>query len=147
MLTLTLTRTETSDEGTFGLLEGEALRMQTGELPWRNNIRSHSCVPVGTYRCQPHVSPRLGKCFWVKDVPGRSEILIHVANYMGDVDKGWRSQLEGCIAIGFGHSENSSGQDMVTDSRHALEKLMEYTGWTPFMLEIVNATDVDMELT
>ena len=146
MLTMTLTRKETGPEGTFGLLESEALEMQTGELPWESNQVGESCIPVGSYFCKPHRSPQHGRCYWLQGVPGRTEILIHAANWMGDTDSGWRSDLLGCIAVGFDRGEDAHGQEMILKSRKALNKLIEYTEFKPFMLDIINRTDTPMEV-
>lgn len=146
MITMTLTRKETSDEGTFGLLESEALRMHTGELPWRDNARNISCIPEGDYLCNPHISPKHGHCFWLQSVPGRSEILIHAANWVGSKCEGYKSQLEGCIAIGMELKKDvgAKDQDMISKSQIALAKLIEYTEFEPFMLKVVNETGVEM---
>lgn len=148
MLEMTLTRNSTSKEGTFGLLESEALEMHTGELPWHNNTRYISCIPVGEYLTKPHRSYKHGKCFWLQGVPNRSEILIHAANYMGDISEGYKSQLAGCIALGmrFGLDAGENQQDMILDSMAAIKKLIEYTEFKPFWLKITNNTDVPMEI-
>ena len=135
MIRLTLTREPSTEEGTFGVLEGEALEMQTVELPWKDNARNISCIPVGVYLCTPHVSPTHGRCFWLQDVTARSEILIHAGNWAGDTGKGWKSDLLGCIAIGFG-SLRGDGQDMILNSQKALGKLIEYTEYKAFVLDI-----------
>jgi hypothetical protein len=56
-------------------------QFKTLELPWLNNQRRVSCIPEGTYKCVKHKSPKFGSTFWVKDVPERSQILIHVGNF------------------------------------------------------------------
>lgn len=87
-----LTRTESSPAGTFGTLEVEGLHLYTVELPWRGNERNVSCIPAGEYDVIRWDSPSKGDCFKVLDVPGREDILIHVANTIRD--------LEGCIGPG-----------------------------------------------
>ena len=72
----------------------------TLELPWRHNARGMSCVPPGTYLFRQVDSPRHGACYMGVDIPGRSAIEIHAANYAGDVTLGYRSDLLGCIALG-----------------------------------------------
>ena len=57
------------------------LNIKTLELPWLNNIRQESCISAGTYNCERLNHPKFGHCWWVKDVPGRSEILFHAGNY------------------------------------------------------------------
>jgi len=142
MLEMTITRKETGPEGTFGLLESEALEMYVGELPWYKNTRNTSCIPIGRYKCKPHHSPKHGACFWLREVPGRTEILIHAANWMGDVTQGYKSNLAGCIAIGmrFVKDADANDQDMIQQSQLAMRKLIEYTEFKPFWLTIINDT-------
>lgn len=54
------------------------------ELPWLYNQRRISCIPTGEYRGVKHTSPTFGECIWIKDVPDRSEILIHAGNFHSD---------------------------------------------------------------
>jgi hypothetical protein len=56
------------------------------ELGWNDNHVGKSSIPNGVYQIIRHTEGRI----WVKEVPNRSEILIHTANYL--------SQLRGCIA-------------------------------------------------
>lgn len=89
------------------------------ELPWKDNKRRESCIPLGTYKVKKHVSPKFGKCFWIQDVPNRSEILIHPANY--------RRQLLGCIAPGMNHADiDKDGELDVTSSRKAMSELLKF---------------------
>jgi len=60
------------------------LDVLTLELPWLDNEREISCIPAGTYKCERLNHPRFGHCWWVKDVPGRSEILFHSGNYASE---------------------------------------------------------------
>lgn len=65
----------------------------TIERGWRDNARNMSCVPTGEYPLHLERSPRFNKDLWeLKDVPGRFECKIHVAN-------SWH-ELNGCIALG-----------------------------------------------
>lgn len=100
-MVVTVTRESRSDEGTFGHLTTDVFTCHTGELPWRDNHSGKSCIPVGAYECRWAYSAHLGHdCYHVTNVPHREGILIHSANYMGDVDKGLRAQVSGCIALG-----------------------------------------------
>lgn len=91
---------------------------RTLELPWRDNQVRVSCIPAGSYWCVKHTSPKFGRCFWVRDVPGRSEILIHPGNFHTD--------LLGCIAPGRRHTDiNADGLVDVVASRSTLEVLLE----------------------
>lgn len=90
-----------------------------------------SCVPVGKYKVIKHVRPsgdtvpalinkELGVYYLSEDRPngkGRYLILIHVGNWVDDI--------VGCIAPGLTHTDSKKGR-MVTRSRDAMKKLMEY---------------------
>lgn len=94
------------------------LHLKTMELAWRDNQRRVSCIPEGTYTAKRHTSPKFGPSFWVQDVPERSEILFHPANYS--------SQLLGCIAPGLKNADiNADGLMDVTSSRAAMKKMLE----------------------
>ena len=48
------------------------------ELPYRNNEKNVSSIPRGTYAWQKIKRSSNGKnAIWIRDVPNRSEILIH----------------------------------------------------------------------
>ena len=48
------------------------------ELPWKNNTKNISAIPRGVYAWQKIKRQSNGKdAIWLRDVPGRSEILIH----------------------------------------------------------------------
>jgi hypothetical protein len=87
----------------------------TLELPNRDNRRRISCIPEGEYIAVKHRSPKYKKCFWIQDVPNRSEILIHKGNYYFDI--------LGCILIGSDLRDlNKDGlQDVVNSSKSVLE--------------------------
>lgn len=130
-----LTRAPSTDEGTFGtlLLDGQVLR--TTELPWRDNKPQASCIPAGVYVCAIVQSPKFGRVYGLRDVPGRSHILIHAANYGGDRVKGYRAELLGCIAPCMVHGQ-LNGQMAGLSSREALAELMAWAAGEPFELEI-----------
>lgn len=135
-----LIRGQSTDQGTFGRLIFGTNVVHTVELPWRNNARQRSCIPVGSYPCSIVNSPRFGRVYGVANVPGRSHILIHSANVAGDVDMGWDSQLHGCIAPAerLGAIKNTAGrmQRAGLVSRPALRRLMAWADGKPFTLEI-----------
>ena len=69
---------------------------KTLELAYKDNQTGVSCVPVGEYDLQFEYSPKFKRHIWeLKNVPGRSEAKIHVANFY--------RQLQGCIAVGDMH--------------------------------------------
>lgn len=135
-----LTRGPSTDEGTFGALAFGEQVVNTVELPWRDNMRQISCIPPGTYECAIVQSPRFGRVYEVKNVPGRSHVLIHPANFAGDALLGWTTELQGCIAPGErrGRIKNPSGkmQRAVLVSRPAVTKLMSWAAGVPFTLEV-----------
>lgn len=102
-----IVRSLSTDEGTFGKFTAanddgsKNIACETGELPWRNNEIGKSCIPAGTYKVQWLWSPKHQRSVYhVQDVPGRTVVEIHAANLMGDIDKGYVAQLEGCISPG-----------------------------------------------
>lgn len=139
-LTVTLARRPSTDEGTFGVLTFGAQRCYTVELPWRDNRRQRSCIPPGRYACAIVQSPRFGRVYGVANVPGRTHVLIHSANFGGDVDLGWHTQLHGCIAPcqRLGAMRNPAGRMQAAGlvSRPATQALMAWAAGRPFTLEI-----------
>jgi hypothetical protein len=143
---VTITRTESSDEGTFGVLtfQGSVFSYKTGELPWRNNAPGISCIPAGTYECATCFSWRFMKTLYeVRGVENRSNILIHSANWMGDESKGLKCQLNGCIALGKRIGEIAPyKQKALLSSNVAVEQFMLELKGQGFTLNIINAFPV-----
>lgn len=137
-----LTRDESTDEGTRGVLEAGGLCLHVIEPPWRDNLRNRSCIPPGRYEVTPHLSPRFGRVLRVADVEARSHILIHAGNIGGDTKLGYHTHTLGCLLPGLrrGCIEVSGcRQRAVLASRPALRKLMGWAGERPFELEICHA--------
>jgi len=88
---LELTRTYFAGGCNGSIYCGGFFICHTIELPWKDNERSTSCIPEGRYELKKRYSPKFKWHLLVKDVPGRSVILIHPAN---DALK----ELRGCIA-------------------------------------------------
>ena len=85
----------------------------TVERPWKDNIVNVSCIPKGTYLCKNnHDSPKFGKTISVKNVVGRTDILMHVGNFVED--------SLGCILVNSYFNRNFEG----SQSKVALDKLM-----------------------
>ncbi len=142
MRAATLQREPSTDAGTFGTLAlKDGLTLRTVELPWRGNATGRSCIPPGTYRCEIVNSPRFGRVYGVRDVVGRQNILLHAANFGGDVDKGLQSDLLGCIApaTDIKTLTNKSGQlqRAGVNSAQALASLMKWGNGLPFDLVIL----------
>ena len=109
-----LTRFHDQESGTFGYLRFNDLEFSTVERPWLNNERNISCIPAGTYICRRYSSDKFPNTFEVCDVPGRSHILFHVANFQHEV--------EGCIGIAKGR--DACGE-MITSSRQGFNEFIE----------------------
>ena len=126
---LTLDRFAYTEYGTFGRLfehrvEGlSPLNMWTVEREWLDNRPFESCIPEGVYFVTPRSSRRFGEVMEVEQVPGRTDILFHAAN--------WPDELQGCIApglsLGLLHRE---GRTLVgvRRSRSAMRSLTLQTG-------------------
>lgn len=132
-----LQRLDESDQGTFGhFLTGGLGRLYSGELPNRANAPSISRVLAGLYRALFTFSPRFGRGLYLLDaVPARSGIRLHPANLMGDVSRGFRSQLNGCISLGerLGWME---GQKALLLSAPAVRRCESHFAGRTFILEI-----------
>ena len=78
--------------GTNGKLECEGKFIcYTIELPWKNNEKRVSCIPVGKYFIRKRYSAKYKWHLELVDVPNRTYILIHPANNA-------QKELRGCIA-------------------------------------------------
>lgn len=130
-----LLRVETGEQGTFGVFAINGFCCRTVELPWKENRQSVSCIPKGGYVAELRQSPRYGEVYLLKDVPGRSGILIHSGNLAGDVFKGWHSHSEGCILLGE-YDGFLGKQRAVLNSRETVRLLAEATRGESFILEI-----------
>ena len=129
-------RISTSDSGTIGDLTTKGFSCKTIELPWRDNKPFVSCIPTGKYICDPHASAKFGDVYILKNVPGRSDVLIHAGNYAGDKSKGLRADTEGCIILGKKYG-TINGQPVVLISRPVVKDFINHMGWDSFLLEIV----------
>lgn len=105
--------------------------MFTLEDAWRDNQRSISCIPAGTYEVVAHgwekdSRVKFKQVWRLLDVPGRSGILIHAGNTHADTS--------GCILVGLGLA--ISGDARVTSSKGAIERLRSKLGQGKFTLVI-----------
>lgn len=107
--------------GVLYVVNGDKILFEcyTLELPWKDNQRRISCIPEGEYKAVKHRSPKFGNSVWIQDVPNRSEILIHPANYV--------PQLLGCIAVGSDLKDiNEDGLEDTTSSRNTMDKILSF---------------------
>jgi len=113
---ITLNRIISTDEGILGVLHSNGKPISvTLERPWKDNMAWESCIPFGMY---PLTRLDKSKAFnyphyLLEDVPDRTFIKIHVANYP--------SELSGCIGVG---SYFANGDISVCKSRNAMEHVM-----------------------
>jgi hypothetical protein len=130
-----LTRLESSDFGTFGLLTLGGFRCFTLEPPDRGNAPEVSCIPAGGYEVGPWSSASYRQALHVLAVPGRVGILIHQGNWAGDRSLGLKSNSRGCILVGARRGE-VMGQPGVLDSVITLARLCALvTEKTPLVVE------------
>jgi hypothetical protein len=123
MTQIIIDRIEEDDFQTLGELEmyvGSELvfECKTLELPWGDNVPYVSRIPENHYEAVKHLSPKFGETIWIKDVPNRSEILIHKGNYNKDT--------LGCILLGKAFVDiDGDGHKDVVNSANAVKKLYD----------------------
>lgn len=103
-------------EGTLGVLTVGGEEFYTVERPWEHNLPRISCIPEGEYEMKRRKSPKFGWCWEVKDVPNRTYILFHSANFP--------DELQGCIAPGM---SLMTDRIAVSRSRDAMNEIEELT--------------------
>jgi hypothetical protein len=90
-----LIRTHRSPDITIGYLYVDGLILRTIEPPWKNNERNKSRIRAGCYDYELLPRSYSGKyrnCYLLRDVRGRSEIMIHNGNLV--------DHTRGCIIVG-----------------------------------------------
>ncbi len=114
---------ETLGQGKIFKNGNEIFTFKTLELPWKNNQHYISCIPPGIVY---NIVLREGKDsghftydhFHLTNVPDRSYILWHRANYV--------SELLGCTAVGKHHIDiDGDGLPDVSTSKETLDKLLK----------------------
>jgi len=140
MKTVKLVRHWTNDKESIGTLMVKdsngmpvfaSMVLERGDLDNRRNV---SNIPAGIYPLRLTYSPKFRRKMWlVDDVPNRSGIRIHPANY-------W-NQLNGCIAPGLKLKDiNRDGLIDVTSSRYTTGQFEQsLKGLTETTIEIVDA--------
>lgn len=102
------------------LYNGKELICHTFELPWVKNACNVSCIPAGEYHLKMVNSNKFGPSYEVKNVIGRSHILIHKGNTVDDT--------QGCImpVTSFGIFDGKKVAGL--SSGNAYEKMMALLG-------------------
>lgn len=107
--------------GTYYVMQGyeELYKCRCVELPWLNNKKNMSCIPDGVYECIKISTKKHPNSFLIKDVPNRSAIMIHIANFTYD--------LAGCQAAGLQFKDiDSNGIIDVSGSKIAMQSLNHF---------------------
>lgn len=136
-------RGKSTDQGTIGLLDvfGEDGTLLysciSGELPWRDDKNDISCTNAQRYRLLWLWSNH-HKCnlYHLVGDERRSQEEIHAGNWCGDVSKGYKSDVQGCVLVGKA-SGKLDGQWAVLESVHALQMLHDVLGGQEAELEII----------
>lgn len=111
-----LVRGVSSAKGTFGMMVMDDVPMcVTCEDPWNDNQPNISCIPPEIYECVKFSGKKYQDVWEVKNVPGRTAILIHQGNTINNT--------EGCILVGRGFYHVGDSLPMITDSRLTLDML------------------------
>lgn len=126
MADLRLIRLKETEAETLGILliEDTLLLCLSLELPWRDNQRNISCIPLGNYSCKKFHSGKFGSTYVLESVPNRSGILFHSGNTHLDT--------YGCILLGLGlgtfPGERPTGRETkgVTQSKAAKEAFLGF---------------------
>lgn len=139
MSEVSIQRSPSSQQGTRGVLVAGDFWCHTLELPWRDNQQNVSCIPAGEYECL-YVKTRsvIGgrqHMYWLKDTPGRTGVLIHAGTFAGNRDRGYKTNVLGCILLGYGTGTYKSQQALFR-SRAAVADFIEHMNEEPFKLII-----------
>lgn len=113
---------ESQTLGTFNMFDGDKVifSCKTLELPYRNNAKGASCIPLGKYKVVGRTSPKYGNHFHVLDVENRDYILFHQGNF--------NYQIRGCILVGSSFKDiNNDGEKDVINSKNTLSKMTGLT--------------------
>ncbi len=143
-MNLDIYREPSTDQGTFSRVElndgkdGEWVGL---ELPDRDNLHGKSSIPVGTYGADIVDSPKHGEVYMLRGVPDRSDVEIHAANWAGNTDLGWHSDLLGCIALGktkgtLTPKDTGRPQAAILSSGAAMQEFMQATHNQPLTVII-----------
>lgn len=81
MKNFTIARVANIEHGMFGVYSFEGIPFAvTLEPPWKNNQQNISCIPAGEYIGELVDSPKYGRVYEIKNVPGRDHVLNHWGN-------------------------------------------------------------------
>ncbi len=117
-------------DGIFGILESEdgdfsCVTLQHAYDSGNGNGTYEPKLPTGTYTCQRSQHQLLGmaqpfETFQIMNVPGHTNVLIHMGNYNRDSD--------GCVLVGrrIVPNPDGSGVNMISSSLNTFNALMDF---------------------
>lgn len=128
-----INRTNFSTLGVLSLFDGlsKLFECKVLELPWLNNTKQKSCIPVGKYSVvyAPPAAKFPYPHYRLLNVPGRDGILIHRGNLT--------THTLGCILVGMDWGDlNKDGKTDLQSSKAALDRIYEILGEKPWDLFI-----------
>jgi hypothetical protein len=90
------------------------------KIPYQINANSVDCIREGTYVTERYYSPTKGLVFLLTDVPGRSEVEVHIGNFV----EGIKIDSHGCILPGSHYEDrNNDGFIDVVESTKTMDEL------------------------
>lgn len=108
----------------------------TIELPFLDNQKQISCIPVGDYTVKKRWSIKYGNHLEVQNVPNRTYILIHSGNYF--------TQTKGCVLLGFYHAHLNPDNELdCVNSREALRSLLALLPDYPVKLTVSHVFEIE----
>ena len=115
---LDIIRWSDDENGTFGIVRyNNRLICYSLELPDIDNQPFISRIPNGSYHAEIIFFKDKYHAIYIKDVPGRSDIVIHIANRT--------EEIQGCIAPGTYIKFKKTGEKVIYKSSDALKKLVK----------------------
>lgn len=130
-----LHRLQEDEKQTLGALVAycgtrQVFNCKTLEPPWVNNERFISRMPSGIYTVVKRYSETYGYHWHVKDVIGRSLILLHAGNF--------HYSTHGCVCVGDSYRDiNADGYRDVTDSKATLRALNNAVPVNQFKIVVI----------
>lgn len=118
--------------GMLTVLEHEHDPIFTLENPCRNGGEDDR-IPAGVYECSPFSGTKYQGVYEIKDVPGRTAILIHWGNFERDT--------LGCVLVGNG-AGMMTREPAVAASRACFNRLKAILGDEDFLLTVVDVGGV-----
>ena len=130
-LVLVLSRESSTLQGTKGTLSKDGGEIcKTLELPWKGNQNNISSIPTGSYN-----TIYTGTKYWIRNVTGRTGILIHSGNFAGSTEDGYITHSNGCILLGKRHGI-LQGQKAILSSKDAMSTFLNTVQHQSFVLKV-----------